>query len=77
MKAKGVDFSSKNKLIELAKEGYTAEEISSMIQVEEESVKSWMKYLKLGEKKVTKESVKKAVKKVVKKVAKKDKTEED
>ena len=47
MKAKGVDYNSKNKLISLAKEGYTAEEISSMIQVDEDCVKGWMKYLKL------------------------------
>lgn len=48
MKATGVDQSSKFQLKRLAAEGYTAEEISSMIQVEEKSVKSWMKHLGFG-----------------------------
>ncbi len=42
MKATGVDFSSKNKIRALQTEGYTAEEISSIIQVEEKCVQNWM-----------------------------------
>lgn len=44
MKATGVDYSSKIRLKKLAEEGYSAEEISSDIQVKIESVESWMKY---------------------------------
>ena len=74
MKAQGVDRTSKFRLIKLADEGYTAEEISSMIQVEEKSVKGWMKHLGYPKKVETEEPVK-VVKKA--KTTKKDKTEED
>ena len=70
MKAAGVDYNSKNQLKKLAAEGYTAEEISSMIQVKEESVKSWMEYLGFNKKPEEKKETKA-------KVAKKDKTEEE
>lgn len=42
MKAKGVNYNTKNKLRALQAEGYTAEEISSDIQVDEEVVQGWM-----------------------------------
>lgn len=44
MKAAGVNNNTKAQLKKLMAEGYDAEEISHMIQVEEVSVKAWMNY---------------------------------
>ena len=44
MKATGVTNYTKAKLKSLMVEGYTAEEISSMIQVEEKAVRNWMEH---------------------------------
>ena len=48
MRAKGVDYNSKNKLKTLAEEGYSSTEIASMISVDEECVKNWMKYFNIS-----------------------------
>jgi len=44
MKATGVNSHTKKQLRELQAEGYSAEEISSMIQVEEKAVANWMRH---------------------------------
>ncbi len=44
MKATGVNSHTRAQLKSLMEEGYTAEEISSMIQVEESVCKNWMKH---------------------------------
>ena len=42
MKSSGADYTARSKITALAKEGYTAAEISDMVLVVEECVKSFM-----------------------------------
>ncbi len=74
MKARGANFVDRNRIKHLAEEGYTADEISDIVRVEEKCVKGFMKSFGFEEKAPEPEPVKKKVKKKVakKKVTKKD-----
>ena len=55
MKAKGVNYNTKNKIKALQVEGYTAAEISSDVKVDEEVVQSWMDHFEPKPKKAKKD----------------------